>query len=131
MLLRGDSGFTRPELYEQCKTSGVSYTIRLKENGILRKLAYDIDKQLTEATKDNMVSYAVYYAEFMYRAKSWDYPRRVVCKVDKPMDQVVRRYTFIAANMDSEPEQVIKFYCKRSTMENFIKKSKNVLILRL
>ena len=30
LLLRGDSGFAKPELYEQCETNGVSYVIRLK-----------------------------------------------------------------------------------------------------
>ncbi len=34
-------------------------------------------------------------------------------------------YTFIVTNMYSMPSQVIKFYCKRGTMENFIKESKN------
>ena len=48
VLLRGDSGFAKPELYEQCETNGVSYVIRLKENNILRGLAADIDEALTE-----------------------------------------------------------------------------------
>ena len=29
LLLRGDSGFSKPELYEQCEKNGVSYVIRL------------------------------------------------------------------------------------------------------
>ena len=53
LLLRGDSGFTKPELYHQCETNGVSYAIRLKENGNLRRLASYIDEQLTEITKDD------------------------------------------------------------------------------
>lgn len=77
-MLRGDSGFTKPELYHQCETNGVSYAIRLKENGILRELASDIDTQLTEITRKDMVSYAVRYGQFFYQAKSWEYPRRVV-----------------------------------------------------
>ena len=68
LLLRGDSGFTKPELYHQRETNGVSYAIRLKENGNLRKLASHIDEQLAEITKDDMVSYAVYYGEFQYQA---------------------------------------------------------------
>ena len=59
--LRGDSGFSKPELYEQCETNGVSYVIRLKENKTLCELASDIDECLTEATKNDMVSYAVSY----------------------------------------------------------------------
>ena len=77
LMLRGDSGFTKPELYHQCETNGFSYAIRLKENGNLRKLASHIDEQLTEITKDDMVSYAVCYGEFQYQAGSWEYPRRV------------------------------------------------------
>lgn len=125
LLLRGDSGFAKPELYEQCETNGVSYVIRLKENNILRELAADIDEALTEATQKDMVSYAVSYGEFMYQAGSWKYPRRVVCKVEKPKDQLIHMYTFIVTNMDSSPEELIRFYCKRGSMENFIKESKN------
>ena len=34
-------------------------------------------------------------------------------------------FTFIVTNMDISPEQLIRFYCKRGSMENFIKESKN------
>ncbi len=34
-------------------------------------------------------------------------------------------YTFIVTNMDSSPEYLVKFYCKRGLMENFIKESKS------
>ena len=125
LLLRGDSGFTKPELYEQCEVNGVSYAIRLKENNLLRKLAVDIDERLRDATKNDICSYAVQYGEFMYQASSWKYPRRVVCKIEKPYGQFVHMYTFVVTNMDSIPSQIIKFYCKRGIMENFIKESKN------
>lgn len=35
------------------------------------------------------------------------------------------RYTFIVLNMDSPPEYLTRFYCKRGLMENFIKASKS------
>ena len=38
---------------------------------------------------------------------------------------MVYMYTFIVTNMDSSPEYLIKFYCKRGLMENFIKESKS------
>ena len=34
-------------------------------------------------------------------------------------------FTFIVTNMDASPEELIRFYCKRGRMENFIKESKN------
>jgi hypothetical protein len=99
--------------------------IRLKENASLRTLASDIEEHLDEITRIDKVSYAVAYGEFLYQAGSWKYPRRVVCKVEKPTDQFVHMFTFIVTNMDSSPEELIRFYCKRGSMENFIKESKN------
>ena len=32
ILLRGDSGFSTPDLYNQCEENGTSYVIWLKEN---------------------------------------------------------------------------------------------------
>ena len=34
-------------------------------------------------------------------------------------------YTFIVTNMESEPYKVIRFYCGRGKMENFIKEGKD------
>ena len=125
ILLRGDSGFSTPDLYKQCEENGTSYVIRLKENGILRGKASDLVDELDEITRNNKVDYAVVYGEFMYKAKSWPYERRVVCKVEKPGNQMVYMYTFVVTNMDSSPGYLIKFYCKRGLMENFIKESKS------
>ena len=125
LLLRGDSGFATPELYKQCEENGTSYVIRLKENGTLRSKASSLADELNEITKDNKVDYAVVYGEFMYQAGPWPYERRVVCKVEKPENQMIYMYTFIVTNMDSSPEYLIKFYCKRGLMENFIKESKS------
>ena len=125
LLLRGDSGFATPALFQQCEENGTGYVIRLKENGILREKASYLVDELDEITKANKVDYAVVYGEFMYQAGSWPYERRVVCKVEKPENQMVYMYTFIVTNMDSSPEYLIKFYCKRGIMENFIKESKS------
>ena len=125
LLLRGDSGFATPELYKQCEENGTSYVIRLKDNSKLRENASYLVDELNEITRCNKVDYAVVYGEFMYKASSWPYERRVVCKVEKPENQMIYMYTFIVTNMDSSPEYLIKFYCKRGLMENFIKESKS------
>ena len=95
ILLRGDSGFATPDLYKQCEENGTSYVIRLKENGLLREKASYLVDELNEITRNNKVDYAVVYGEFMYKAKSWHYERRVVCKVEKPENQMVYMYTFV------------------------------------
>ncbi|MDE7248912.1 MAG: IS1380 family transposase, partial [Lachnospiraceae bacterium] len=100
--LRGDSGFSSPKLYKTCEMNGCSYAIRLKQNSSLLALASDKDEDLYKATKGDQISYAVTYGEFMYQAGSWDYPRRVVFKIEKPYGQLTHTYTFIVTNMDME-----------------------------
>lgn len=34
-------------------------------------------------------------------------------------------YTFIVTNMDSAPGDLIRFYCKKGSLKNYIKESKN------
>lgn len=123
--LRGDSGFSSPKLYKTCECNGCSYAIRLKQNNALIALAADKDEDLYRATKEDQIRYAVTYGEFMYQAGSWDYPRRVVFKIEKPYGQMLHMYTFIVTNMDMKPYQIIQFYCGRGKMENFIKEGKN------
>ena len=123
--LRGDSGFSSPRLYKACETNGCSYAIRLKQNPSLIALASDKEEDLYRATKEDQISYAVTYGEFLYQAGSWDYKRRVVFKIEKPYGQLTHMYTFIVTNMDMEPYQVIQFYRNRGRMENFIKEGKS------
>jgi len=102
LFLRGDSGFASPDLYEVLEDKNCKYAIRLKENAKLRELA-----------------------EFLYQAGSWNHPRRVVFKIEKPYGQMVHLYTFIVTTLEMEPYQAIQFYCGRGKMENFIKECKS------
>jgi hypothetical protein len=124
LFARGDSGFATDELYSLFETNGTSYAIRLKGNAVLRRLAEDLDFELFDMTQEDAISHAVVYGEFMYKASSWDYPRRVICKIEKPYGQMTHMKTFVVTNMDSSPEDLIRFYCKRGQMENFIKECK-------
>lgn len=125
LFLRGDAGFASDELYSLCETHGTSYAIRMKVNPVLKKLASELDSELYDLTQQDTISYAAVYGEFEYRAKPWDYPRRIVCKIEKPYGEMIHMYTFVVTNMDSSPEDLIRFYCKRGLMENFIKECKN------
>lgn len=125
LYLRGDSGFAAPELYEACEENDCKYAIRLKQNKTLISLASDKASELQEATKFNTTDYAVTYGEFDYQAGSWTHPRRVVFKIEKPANQFVFMYTFVVTTMESKPYQVIRFYCARGKMENFIKECKD------
>lgn len=125
LYLRGDSGFADPDLFELLETNGTSYAIRLKVNATLTKLAESLEKELEEITADNKVDYAAVYGEFRYAASSWGQTRRIVVKVEKPAGQLVYMHTFIVTNMDMKPSEIIRFYCNRGRMENFIKEAKS------
>ena len=60
----------------------------------------------------------------MYQAGTWEHPRRVVYKIEKPANQLTHMYTFIVTNLDMAPYQVIQLYCGRGKMENYIKEGK-------
>jgi len=124
-MLRGDSGFASPEIYDLCEEYDVSYVIRLKENNVLRQQAEATLEDLKTAVDLNSLDYACAYGEFDYQAASWAHPRRVVFKIEKPYGQMIYMYTFVVTSMGSEAQQLINAYCKRGTMENFIKEGKN------
>ena len=124
LFLRGDSGFATPELYELCEKYGVRYVIRLKENEVLYRMSKSLHSKLYAIVKNDSISYAVVYGEFMYQAKSWDHPRRVICKIEKQEGQFLHQITFLVTNMDLSPEWIVNLYSNRGRMENFIKEGK-------
>ena len=125
LFLRGDSGFAAPELYKQCEDHGCQYAIRLKQNSVLTNKAAGLAKELDVITKDDKVSYACVLGEFQYAANSWDKERRVICKIETPQNSIMYQSTFIVTTIHDPPEWVVKYYCKRGTMENYIKEGKN------
>ena len=125
LYLRGDSGFASPDLYKACEDNDCKYAIRLKQNQTLIEYVADADAALFRVSRENQTDYMVEYGEFYYQAGSWSHPRRVVFKVEKPYNQFIHLYTFVVTTMESQPHQVIQFYCGRGKMENFIKEGKS------
>lgn len=80
-MLRGDSGFASPDIYDLCEEYDINYVIRLKENSVLKQLAEDTLNRLKTAVNLNSLDRAVAYGEFYYQANSWSHPRRVVFKI--------------------------------------------------
>lgn len=124
VTVRGDSGFAMPELYEMVETyDNADYIIRVKKNTVLADKLHDELEELKQAGKA-----ASRIGEFMYKAKSWIRERRIVYKLDVNEDaqqELFASYMFVVTNVDDEPKDVIKLYCKRGNMENFIKECKN------
>ncbi len=124
--LRADSGFAKPGLYKISEEHKISYVIRLKANAKLYELAKPLEDQLAQQCQINMHKHQCIFGEFNYKAGSWDKERRVIVKIEKPKGQLTFQYSFIVTNIKEwTPEKTFKFYCKRGTMENFIKEAKH------
>ena len=125
LLVRGDSGFASPKLYECCEKAGVYYVIRLKNNAILKELgsAY----QVLSAFED--VTQTVEHVDALeYKAKSWTRPRTVIgMQKRKAGELFFSESMYIVTNMETQAmtlKTIVEIYRKRGNMENYIKESK-------
>ena len=69
----------------------------------------------------------VWYAGFLYQAKSWDRARRVVAKVEWHNGELFPRVGFIVTNLIRPAKRVVRFYNQRGTAEQWIKEGKNAV----
>lgn len=123
LFLRGDSGFAVPGLYTLCEKESVFYVIRLKSNAQLQQLAkeYHPSNEPLDTSKTEC-----YFEETIYQAKSWDKPRKVIIQSVRPAGELFFTHSFFVTNLETiSPEDIVRAYQKRGTMENFIKEAKN------
>lgn len=124
ILVRADSGFATPDLYELCDEYCVEFVIRLKSNATLKKYSEDILEDFQSTYGSDYSKHHVMYDFFMYQANSWDVKRRVICRVERAPGELLPRATFIVTSLEAEPKIVVKTYNKRGNMENYIKETK-------
>ena len=124
ILVRGDSGFATPDIYDLCELYENNYVIRLKANRNLYRLAeefvlYDNDHPWDEKE--------VYYHSVSYQAASWTKSRRVCVRSTREVGELLFNHSFIVTNFSENisPKRVFETYNKRGTMENYIKEAKN------
>ncbi|XJS10895.1 IS1380 family transposase [Aerococcaceae bacterium WGS1372] len=124
ILVRGDSGFATPDIYDLCELYENHYVIRLKANRNLYRLAeefvfYDNDHPWDEKE--------VYYHSVLYQAASWTKSRRVCIRSTREVSELLFKHSFIVTNFSENisAKRVFETYNKRGTMENYIKEAKN------
>lgn len=122
-LVRGDSGFAVPALYELCEKEAVYYIIRLKSNAKLKALAEELHP--THEVRDVSVTES-YVEESIYQASSWSTPRRIIIQSTRPAGELFFSHAFFVTNLSEtfSPQAIVASYKKRGTMENFIKEAK-------
>jgi len=123
-FFRGDAGFADPDVYRSLEAEGYFYAIRLKGNQILYN---NIEHLLTRPVGRPPKKPIVLYHSFRYQAASWKIARRVVAKVEWHAGELFPRIGFIVTNLRWKSSNVVRFYNKRGTAEQWIKEGKYAL----
>ncbi|UCE50754.1 MAG: IS1380 family transposase [Phycisphaerales bacterium] len=123
-FFRGDAGFADPHVYRCLEVEGYFYAIRLKGNQILYN---NVEHLLSRPVGRPPKKPIVLYHSYRYQAASWDIDRRVVAKVEWHAGELFPRVGFIVTNLRCKSSNVVGFYNKRGTAEQWIKEGKHAL----
>jgi hypothetical protein len=125
IVFRGDSGFCRWKMLRWCEKNRVNYIVgigknpRLEEESESWRDAAETQYILTDQ-KQRL------FGEFLYAAKTWDRPRRIIVKAEHTRLGANTRY--VVTDLDGRPQKTYdEIYCARGEMENRIKEQQLML----
>jgi hypothetical protein len=126
ILLRGDSYYSCPAVYEYCEEHNLKFIFGFKPYSTLVKRS----KTLTEnamALFESECTPVKIYGEFSYQAKTWKSPYRIIVKAEHNSQGPNTR--FIVTNLTHANRQFVyeTIYCGRGSVELMIKEHKNHL----
>jgi hypothetical protein len=124
VAFRGDAAFAQPRMYEFLEATGIEYAIRLPANQILQERIGDLLKRPVGRPAHYVQRF---YKSFRYKAASWSHPRRVVAKVEWHHGELFPRVGFIVTNLRRASKNVVGFYNRRGTCEQWIKEGKGAI----
>ena len=123
--VRADSGFATPKLYDFCEQEGLDYDIGLSRNPRLERAVEPLLEQ-TRRQFEQSGQKQHQFGQFLYQAKTWKHPRRVVAKVEVNEVGINRRFV-LTNRSDLSPQQLYDHYTDRGQAENYIKAFKTHL----
>ena len=121
ILLRADSGFAKPEVYEFCEREGVDYLIGLAINNRLRTLA-EAHLQAARFEHEGSGEKVRRLHDVGYAAESWPRLRRVLIKAEVTAQGDNPR--FVVTSLAGDPLLLYDVYARRGEAENRIKELK-------
>jgi hypothetical protein len=123
-FFRGDAAFANPGVYRYLESEDYYYAIRLRANAVLYK---EIEHLLTRPVGRPPSKPIFLYYSFYYQPSSWGKPRRVIAKIEWHAGELFPRVGFFVTNLRWHSKNVVKFYNKRGTAEQWIKEGKYAL----
>lgn len=126
ILLRGDSYYSCPAVYEFCQEEEIKYVFGFKPYKPLKEKAKKLveEAQKRYAREKQPVKM---FSEFFHKAKGWPQAKRIIVKVECNALGLFERY--IVTNLEHWNQRFIyeTVYCGRGEAELFIKEHKNHL----
>jgi len=127
IIVRGDSGFGVPMMYDVCEELRLTHTFGFAMNARLKahsaELLAQAEKQFEETGKKQRL-----FLPLMYQADSWDRPRQVVIKCEAHEQGTNRRAVSTnRAGWHVNPAAVYDEYAERGESENRNKELKREL----
>ena len=121
IIVRGDSGFCRPQALRRFEEWNLHYVVGLQKNSALLQRVELAELALADmhrqaGGKQRMIG------EFTYAARSWDRPRRVIARLEHDARGANPR--FIVTNLKGGAKALYeRVYCARGEAENRIKEA--------
>lgn len=123
IILRGDAGFSLPEILNICERSNVKYAFGFTSNAVLkRKINYLLDQARSQYLRTG--EKARLFDDVYYAAGTWEEPRRVVMKAEWLEKGANPR--FVVTNLETNASELYdNFYVQRGeSSEHRIKEFK-------
>ncbi len=127
ILLRGDSYYSCPSVYEFCEEHNIKYVLGLNPSKPLKKRVEPLVEEAQRRYEREREPVKM-FSDFFYKAKSWPQPKRIIVKVEyNALGQNVR---FIVTDLEHWNNRFLyeTLYCGRGEAELFIKEHKRDLL---
>jgi hypothetical protein len=129
ILLRADSHYAAPEVFEWCRANRVDWILGLARNAALSRHVAALEKSTAarfQAAAPKRVKLRR-FAQFYDAAESWSRVERIIARVEAGPEATDTRY--IVTNLEGGRAKHLyeRLYCARGQAENHIKAWKNHL----
>lgn len=103
LIIRGDTGFAVPELYEYCEKERIGYVLGLIRNNVLERLSDRLKEEANESYEKTGKKQRL-FTEVQYQAGSWPRMRRVIVKAE--WSSKGSNIGFVVTNLSYTPRRI-------------------------
>jgi Transposase DDE domain group 1 len=130
IVWRGDSHYGRVEAMEWAEDNNTDYIFGLAGNAVLDALVAEAADNLRFHHATRSEAKLRTFASFMYKAGSWQQPRKVVARLECSLQPVAGEtgmrqevdIRYIVTSLEGSAQHLYEnVYCQRGQMENLIK----------